>query len=113
MLSTTEAEYIAAVEAGKEIIWMCQLLSEFGYNLQLPSKLLVDNQSAIAVSRNPEHRGRMKHLDLRFFCLGDTADSGLIVPSFIPTVEQAADIFTKVLPRDTIARCRDLLGLVL
>jgi hypothetical protein len=29
-LSTTEAEYIAAVEAGKEIKWMCKLLLEMG-----------------------------------------------------------------------------------
>ena len=25
----------------------------------------MDNQSAIAVAKNPEHHGRMKHLDLR------------------------------------------------
>ena len=30
-LSTTEAEYIAAVEAGKEMAWMRNILSEFGY----------------------------------------------------------------------------------
>ena len=30
-LSTTEAEFIAAVSAGQEILWLCNLLSEFGY----------------------------------------------------------------------------------
>ncbi len=30
-LSTAEAEFIAAVEAGKEIAWMRNLLREFGY----------------------------------------------------------------------------------
>jgi hypothetical protein len=30
-LSTTEAEYIAAVEAAKEIIWMRQFMGELGY----------------------------------------------------------------------------------
>ena len=29
-LSTTEAEYMAAVEAGKELIWMRDFLSELG-----------------------------------------------------------------------------------
>jgi hypothetical protein len=38
-LSTTEAEYIAAVEAGKEIIWMRNLLTEFGFNFPSPSPL--------------------------------------------------------------------------
>ena len=44
-LYTTEAEYVAAVEAGKEIVWMCQLLSELGYSLPDPSVLHMDNQS--------------------------------------------------------------------
>jgi len=46
-LSTTEAEYMAAVEAGKEIAWMRNILSEFGYGVQKPSTLKMDNQSAI------------------------------------------------------------------
>jgi hypothetical protein len=64
-LSTTKAEYIAAVDAGKEIVWMRQFLGELGYPQHGPSILQMDNQSAISVSKNPEHHGRMKHLDLR------------------------------------------------
>ena len=60
-LSTTEAEYIAAVEAAKEIIWMWQFMGELGYSPSTSSTLLMDNQSAISVSKNPEHHGRMKH----------------------------------------------------
>ena len=59
-LSTTEAEYIAAVEAGKEIIWMRNLLTEFGFPITSPSPLLIDNNSAVTVAKNPEHHGRMK-----------------------------------------------------
>jgi hypothetical protein len=58
-LSSTEAEYMAAVEAGKEIAWMRNILSEFGYGVQEPSTLKMDNQSAITVSKNPEHHGRI------------------------------------------------------
>ena len=36
-LSTTEAEYMAAIEAGKEIAWMQNILSEFGYSAQAAS----------------------------------------------------------------------------
>jgi hypothetical protein len=67
--STTEAEFISAVSAGQEIVWMHSFLSELGYSFNAPLLLLVDNQSAIQVARNPEHHGRMKHLDLRFFWL--------------------------------------------
>ena len=66
-LSTTQAEYVAAVEAGKEILWFRNILFEFGYDVSAPSTLYLDNQSAIRVSKNPEHHGRMKYLDLRFY----------------------------------------------
>jgi hypothetical protein len=68
-LSTTKAEFIAAVKAGKEIAWMRNILREFGYTIDLPSTLHIDNQSAISVSKNPEHHGCMKHLDLCFYWL--------------------------------------------
>ena len=110
-LSTTEAEYIAAVEAGKEIIWMRNLLTEFGFNFTSPSPLLIDNNSAVTVAKNPEHHGRMKHLDLRYHWLRDTVEAGHISPTHIPTTEQAADIFTKPLNRHKIDICIGLLGL--
>jgi len=56
VLSTTEAEYMAAIEAGKEIAWMRNILSEFGYGAQQASTLKMDNHSAISVSKNPEHQ---------------------------------------------------------
>jgi hypothetical protein len=110
-LSTTEAEYIAAVEAGKEIIWMRNLLTEFGFTPSSPSHLLIDNNSAVTVAKNPEHHGRMKHLDLRYHWLRDIVEAGLISPIHVPTSSQAADIFTKPLKRQKIDVCLDLLGL--
>ena len=110
-LSTTEAEYIAAVEAGKELVWMRNLLAEFGYTHSSPSHLLIDNNSAVTVSKNPEHHGRMKHLDLRSHWLRDTVEAGIITPIHVPTSLQAADIFTKPLKRQKIDVCLDLLGI--
>ena len=110
-LSTTEAEYISGVETGKEMLWTRNILSEFGYTVDGASPLLMDNQSAINVSKNPEHHGRMKHLDLRFYWLRDTVESGLITPSYIPTSEMAADILTKALPLGKLDNCRKLMGL--
>src|ERR1700733_12648532 len=63
-LSTTEAVYIAAVEAGKELKWMRSLLGEFGYKFNSASTLCIDNQSSISVAKNPEHHGRMKLLNM-------------------------------------------------
>ena len=56
-LSTTEAEYISATAAAQEILWLRNLFKEIGYEVEGASSLYLDNQSAIAVSRNPEHYG--------------------------------------------------------
>ena len=110
-LSTTEAEHIAAVEAGKEILWMRQFMGELGYEISGPSLLRMDNQSAISVNKNPEHHGRMKHLSLRLFWIRDAVQEGLISPTFVPTQNMAADIFTKALDRCKLQKCVDMLGL--
>ena len=110
-LSTTEAEHISAVEAGKEILWMCQFMRELWYNVSGPSVLRMDNQSAIAVSKNPEHHGKMKHLSLRLFWLRDAVQDNLIAPTFVATEEMATDIFTKSLDRLKVQKLAKILGL--
>ena len=110
-LSTTEAEYIAAVEAGKEIVWLRKLLLEMGFPSTAPSVLHIGNQSAIQVAKHPEHHGRMKHLDLRFYWLRDAVNDKMISPSFVPTAEQVADILTKPLPAAKVQFCRDRMGI--
>ncbi|THH28130.1 hypothetical protein EUX98_g6049, partial [Antrodiella citrinella] len=98
-LSTTEAEYVAAVTCGMEAIWMRSLLSEIGYTQDGPTLIYMDNQSAIQVVKNPEHHGRMKHLDLRLFWLRDEIQKGVISVKYIPTDFMAADILTKPLSK--------------
>ena len=110
-LSTTEAEHISAVEAGKEILWLRQFMGELGYQISGPSLLRMDNQSAIAVSKNPEHHGKMKHLSLRLFWLRDAVQDGLIAPSFVSTQDMVADILTKALDRLKVQKFVGMLGL--
>ena len=110
-LSTTEAEYVAAVEAGKEIFWMRNILSEMGTPVDAPSTLYVDNRSALSVAKNPEHHGRMKHLDLRFYWLRDAVEAGKISPVHLRTDEMPADLLTKALPRAKVELFRRMMGL--
>ena len=77
-LSTTEAEFVAAVSAGQEMLWLRNLLTEFGYDVSSASKLRIDNLSALSVAKNPKHHGHMKHLDLRFYWLRDEVAKGWI-----------------------------------
>jgi hypothetical protein len=110
-LSTTEAEFIAAASAGQEIIWMRQLLGELGFSIAGLSLLLLNNQSAIQVGKNPEHHGRMKHLNLHFFWLRDVIAAGQIALRYVPTADMAADLLTKGLARVKVAAAIAQLGL--
>ena len=111
-LSSTEAEYVAAIEAGKEIKWMRNILSEFGYPISYPSTLFIDNKSGIDVAKNPEHHGRMKHLDLRSYWLREAVQDLVIAPQYIPTSENVADLFTKPVQPKVVEFAVPKLGLV-
>ena len=110
-LSTTEAEFVAGGETGKEIKWTRQIMGEFGYKLAQATTMYMDNQSAMTVAKNPEHHGRMKHLDLKYYWLRDEVASGSIKVVYIPTADMAADILTKPLAKPQMEKCRKLMGL--
>ena len=111
-LSTTEAEYISGVHAGQEMIWFHNLLEELGYTFTGPHTLHIDNMSAIAFSQNPEHHGRMKHLDLKYLWLRDEVSRKKTIRTVhCPTDFMPADILTKPLPLVKVKTAFELLGL--
>src|SRR5438477_2944063 len=110
-LSTTEAEYVAATTASQEILWLRNLFFEMGHTFSSPSTLYIDNQSALAVAKNPEHHGRMKHLDLRFYWLRDEVEKGTISVVHLRTSDMPADILTKALGRVKVLEMLKMLGL--
>jgi hypothetical protein len=74
-----------------------------------PTQVHQDNNSAIALSRNPVFHARTKHIDLRHHFIRDLVASGIIVFSYIPTKDQQADMLTKPLPKKQFEELRSLL----
>lgn len=72
-LSTTEAEYVAASQAVKEIIWVKSLLTDLALFSNLKTTLNIDNISAILKLniKNPEFHQRSKHIDVRYHFIRD------------------------------------------
>lgn len=110
-LSTTEAEYVAAVRTAQEVLWLRSLFTEFGFDFSTPCTLLIDNASAVQVAKNPEHHGRMKHLDLKYFWLRDIVEQGDLRVQHLPGTENVADLFTKPLARPILQELVGGLGL--
>jgi hypothetical protein len=110
-LSSTEAEYIAAVHATKEVIWLRQLLIELGLDLDSPTVLHVDNQSAIAIAHNPEFHDHTKHIEVRHHFLRHKVEGEEIRLEYTPTNEQTADVLTKGLVHNKHERFSKAMGL--
>ncbi|UYV81650.1 hypothetical protein LAZ67_20001813 [Cordylochernes scorpioides] len=100
-LSSTESEYIALCEAGKEAVYLRTLLDEMGFSelLNEPTVLKTDNQGAQHLARNPVHHARTKHIDIEWHYIRSICSDGLIEVVHTPTQENVADILTKGLPR--------------
>ena len=65
-LSTTESEYVAAVYAAKEALWLRSLIPQLSGIEILTTTLFSDNQSAIALTKEHQYHARTKHIDIRF-----------------------------------------------
>ena len=64
-LSTTEAEYVAATEASKEMIWLQRFMGELGKKHDMGT-LYSDSQSAIPLAKNSAFHSKIKHIHLKY-----------------------------------------------
>jgi hypothetical protein len=111
-LSSCEAEYMVASAASCQAVWLSRLLGEVIGEEPKKIKLLVDNQSAIALCKNPVHHERTKHIDIRFHFIREKIEDGKVEVDHVRTEEQLADILTKSLGRVKFAELRQQLGVI-
>ena len=110
-LSTAEAEYVAATEAGKESVWLGQLLFELG-ETNVQSDLYLDNQSAIKIAKNPVFHRRTKHIDVRYHKIREWVAMKKFDVKFVRSIDMAANFLTKNVDGKLLAHNRNLVGLV-
>ena len=94
-LSSTKAKYIARAHTAKEVIWPRHLLAEIGLHDDNPTTLLMDNQSAIAIAKNPQFHNRTKHIEVHHHFLHHKVKKEEMELEYIPMNEQVADALTK------------------
>lgn len=111
-LSSCEAEYVAAAAAACQGIWLSRLVADFLGTKETTVRLLMDNLSAIALSRNPVHHDRSKHIDTRYHFLRECVEEGKVEIEHVRTAEQVADIFTKALGQVKFIELRSALGVI-
>ena len=106
-----ESEYVTAVHAAKEALWLRSLsLSLFGIDIPTTT-LFSDNQSAITLTQEHQYHARTKHINIQFHFLRWIVEEGQLWLIYCPTDDMVADIFTKALPSPKVKHFAKELGL--
>ena len=108
-LSTSEAEYMAASEVGKEIQYLRALLHDVGFTQLAPTNVYEDNLACIAMSTNPVRRKSSRHIDMRVHYCRELYTAGVMKLIPLRTHLMVADALTKSLPGPALSKHRDVM----
>ena len=93
-LSTTEAEYVAATKAGKEMIWLHGFSDELDKKQEM-SILHSDSQSAIFLAKNSTFHSKSKHIQAKYHFINYLVENKLVILEKICISKNLADMLTK------------------
>ena len=92
-LSTTEAEYVSATKASKEMIWLQRFTDELGKKHDMGT-LYNDSQSVIHLAKNSAFHSRTKHIHLKYHFIRSVLEDGELKLQKIHTSQNPADMLT-------------------
>ena len=106
-----EAEYISLAHATKEALWLRTLVTDLGLAPTGATTINVDNQAAIAYSRDNQFHARSKHIDIRHHFVRERLESHDIDIQYCASQANCADVLTKALARPAHQDQMKLLGM--
>ena len=110
-LSTCEAEYMALTEAVQEAKFLKQLCVDLNVaQVRYRVVINVDNQDAINLAKNPMYHKMSKHIQVRYHFIRDEIRSGKIELQYVPTEDNATDIFTKPVTKLKLERFKTFIS---
>ena len=86
-LSSCEAEYITAALGACQGVWLSRLIAELVGGEAQKFRLLIDNQSAIELAKNPVFHKRSKHIDTRYYYIRDCIEKDMVDVDDVATDE--------------------------
>ena len=109
--SSTEAEYRSLALTTSELLWVQSLLQELKIKHELPH-VYCDNMSAVALTHNPVLHARTEHMELDIFFVREKVLNKSLLVTYVPSIDQVADIFTKPLSPTRFETLRNNLKVV-
>ena len=108
-MSSGAAEIYAAANATFEAMHLSYVADEMGINFPSPIELQMDNTTAEAFINHTCFKSKLKHIDARQEWVKVLRSKDILKPVHVPTKHNAADLFTKILPRPDFERLRAML----
>ncbi|CAM9702239.1 unnamed protein product, partial [Discosporangium mesarthrocarpum] len=97
-MSTTEAEYMAATEVAKEIMFLRQVQLSMSPDMtEYYITIMEDNEGAVKMTKNPISTHRTKHIVVKFHFIRQLYQEDQIDILHVGTEDQRADMLTKAL----------------
>ncbi|GJW45417.1 putative ribonuclease H-like domain-containing protein [Tanacetum coccineum] len=92
--STTEAEYVAAANCCRQVLWIQNQMLDYGFTL-MNTNIYIDNESTICIVKNLVFHSKMKHIEIRHHFIRDSYEKKLIQVIKIHTDQNVADLLIK------------------
>jgi hypothetical protein len=103
---------MAAAAGACQGVWLSRLVAVLTGGEVQKFKMLIDNKSAIELSKNPIYHERTKHIDTRYHFIRECVGKGDVDVEHVSTEHQLADILTKALPRVRFIELRGRIGVI-
>jgi hypothetical protein len=103
-LSTTEAEFVAACDAAKMLLFFRSILDDIGLDQRHATVLYEDNTGALLMANAGQPTHRTRHMDIKHFSILDWVERDLLILNSIPTSDNASNAMIKLLPKQLFYR---------
>ena len=107
-ISSGAAEIYAAANATYDIIALSYISDEMNISFPKPIDLQMDNSTAEVFVNDTAYKTKLKHIDVRQKWVQTLRDKKILRPVHVDTKINAADLFTKILPKPEFLRLRDM-----
>ena len=106
-VSSGAAEVYAAGNACHELTYLSYIIDEMGMDFPKPIHLQMDNAACQTFCEGPAFKSRLKHIDARQEWVRMLRNKSILIACHVPTADNLADIFTKILGPEIFQRVRD------
>jgi hypothetical protein len=108
-LCSTEAEFAAAVDAGKAALYLCSILHELNVEQLLPTVIYEDNNGARLMTNAQQPTHRTRHVELKQFAVLEWVGDEQMIFGDIDTANNISDSLTKQTGRIKFYQHHDIL----